>query len=78
MSEQAEDPRLAMVRGLLPPPEGSGIFVTVRDSVTGEEQTVEVPADDYVLIPVGKCHLANTAVHANGTHVLTLKGRRGL
>lgn len=56
----------------------SGIFVTVRDSTTGEEETTEVPVDDYVLIPVGRCHLYSVAAHANGTHVLTVKGRRGL
>lgn len=74
----SEDPRAAQVRGLLPERSGSGIFVTARDSLTGEEQTIEVPADDYVLIPVGRCYLASTDVHADGTHVITVKGRGGL
>lgn len=57
--EPKEDPRAAVVRGLLPPRAGSGVFVTVRDSVTGEEQTMEIPEDDYVLIPVGNCYRAH-------------------
>lgn len=59
-------------------PAGSGIFVTVRDAATDDQQTTEIPADDYVLLTVGGCHRAGVDAHANGTHVITVKGRRGL
>lgn len=57
---------------------GSGIFVTVRDSVNGHEETTEIPADDYVLLCAGRCYRYSVDAHANGTHVITVKGRRGL
>jgi hypothetical protein len=57
---------------------GSGIFVTVRDSVTGHEETTEIPADDYVLLCVGRCYRHSVQAYANGTHVITVQGRRGL
>lgn len=64
--------------GTASPRPGSGIFVTVRDSVTGDEQTVEIPADDYVLFCAGRCYRHSVDAYANGTHVITVKGRRGL
>lgn len=73
-----EDPRAAQVRALIPPREGSGIMVTTRDLVTGDEQTIEIPADDYVLICAGRCYRHSVDAHANGTHVITVRGRRGL
>lgn len=59
-------------------PKGSGIIVTVRDGETGQQQSREIPADDYILITAGECHQAHVDAHANGTHVITVKGRRGL
>lgn len=52
------------------------IKVTVSDPESGEvlgEQTIQ---DDYVIITAGSCYVAHTNAHANGTHVLTLKGRK--
>jgi hypothetical protein len=51
------------------------VRVTVIDEQTGEEETVVVPDGEYLLTVVDPCHLAHTQVHANGTHVLTIKGR---
>lgn len=51
------------------------IRVTVTDE-DGNTETTDVGPHDYVLLCVGDCHLANTQSHANGTHVLTVKGRR--
>ena len=33
--------------------------------------------NDYVLTCAGSAYLAHTAAHGNGTHVLTVKGRKG-
>jgi len=54
---------------------GSGIVVTVKDTKTGDTETREIPANDYNIICVGACYIAHTNVFANGTHVLTIKGR---
>lgn len=50
------------------------IRVTVRDLETGEEESCEV-ADDYVLVCAGSAYVYHTNAHANGTHVITIKGR---
>ena len=57
---------------------GSGIFVTVRDAESGHEETTEIPADDYILLCTGRCHRHSVQAYGNGTHVITIKGRRGL
>jgi hypothetical protein len=51
------------------------VEVTVRDTETGESQTATI-TDDYVLICEGSCRLDRTQVSANGTAVLTVKGRK--
>jgi hypothetical protein len=51
------------------------LTVTATDNESGETHTVQVADGDYVLIPTSPCYLAATSVHANGTHVLTVKGR---
>jgi hypothetical protein len=51
------------------------IKVTVTDPVTGEVLGEKVIDNDYLLIVAGTCHLAHTNAHANGTHILTVKGR---
>jgi hypothetical protein len=56
-----------------PPP--ARIRVTVTDLATGESESVEIE-DDYVLTVAGSAYLAHTNAFANGTHVLTVKGRR--
>ncbi len=52
--------------------------ITVVDTETGETETKQLPDNEYVLICTGDCHLAHTNAFANGTHVLTIKGRKGL
>jgi len=54
----------------------AAIKVTVTDPESGKvlgEATIE---NDYLLLVAGTCHLAGTQASANGTHVLTVKGRR--
>lgn len=48
--------------------------ITVLDVETGDSDTAEIPEGDYILIAHDPCHLAGTQIHANGTHVLTVKG----
>lgn len=54
------------------------IEVTVVDEQTGERETRRVEDGDYVIICTDPCHVASTQAHGNGTHVITVKGRRGL
>lgn len=49
--------------------------VTVEDLETGETQTVDVPAGDYFMLTTTPAYVAHTNVFANGTHVITVKGR---
>jgi len=53
----------------------SKIRVTVRDLADDNETHTEIE-DDYVIVCAGECHVAHINAHANGTHVLTVKGRR--
>lgn len=55
----------------------TAIKVTVSDPDTGEVLGEQVIDHDYMVICAGSAHLANTQAHANGTHVLTIKGRKG-
>lgn len=50
--------------------------VTVVDEQTGDTETQTVADGDYLLIVTEPCHLHYTAAYANGTHVLTIKGRK--
>lgn len=52
-----------------------GIRVTVTDLDSGESETAVI-SDSYVLTCAGSCYLAHTQSYANGTVVLTVKGRR--
>jgi hypothetical protein len=52
------------------------ISVTVTDSETGQSETREVPEDDYFILCVGKCYVEYTQAYKNGTHQLTIKGRK--
>jgi hypothetical protein len=55
-------------------PSGSvPIEVTARDTASGESGTQTI-ADDYCLITAGTCEVTNVQIHANGTHVVTIKG----
>lgn len=49
--------------------------VTVEDLETGEKETLDVPAGDYVMLTTAPAYVAHTNVFANGTHVVTIKGR---
>lgn len=52
------------------------ITVTARDQETGEEGRAEVPAGQYLLLPVEPLYLAGVVTYTNGTVVLTLKRRK--
>ena len=52
------------------------LTVTVRDNETGDTASAHVPDHDYFLVVTGECYLAHSQTHINGTHVLTIKGRR--
>lgn len=52
------------------------IKVTVSDPITGEVLGEQVLENDYALICAGDVYLDRMDRHANGTHVLTLKGNR--
>lgn len=51
-----------------------GIRVTVEDLQSGESESTVID-NDYVLITAGTCYRSHVNAHANGTHVLTIKGR---
>lgn len=53
------------------------IEVTVRDTETGDTETQTVE-NDYVIVTAGDCYVDSRQAHGKGTHVLTVKGRRGL
>lgn len=49
--------------------------VTVLDLETGDTDTATVADGDYVLICADPCYRSGVVAHANGTHVVTIKGR---
>lgn len=51
------------------------IIVTILDEQTGDEDVTRVPDGDYLLIATDPCTYGVQA-YANGTHVITVKGRR--
>ncbi len=51
------------------------IRVTIHDTDTGDMETQELPMNDYLLIATGTCTYGVQA-YKNGTHVITVKGRR--
>ena len=53
------------------------IKVTVSDPESGEVLGEQVIENDYVLIVAGSCYRDGVQAHANGTHVITVKGRQG-
>ncbi len=56
-------------------PKPGGTEVTARDVANGDSDTV-VLHNDYVCITDGSCRVAHVQAFANGTHILTIKGRR--
>lgn len=56
----------------------SGLRVTVEDLDTGEAETKDLPAGDYLIITTAPAYLDGRVHHKNGTAILTVKGRRGI
>ena len=52
-----------------------GIRVEVTDLDSGDTET-QVISDDYVITCAGSCYVDGVQTYANGTHVLTVKGRK--
>lgn len=52
------------------------VKVTVSDPDTGEMLEEIVLTNDYTVVCAGSCEVTYTQVHANGTHMLTIKGRK--
>jgi len=48
--------------------------VTIVDEQTGDTETRQIPDGDYLMIVTEPAHYAVQA-YANGTHVITVKGR---
>lgn len=51
------------------------VRVTAEDLDTHENDTADLAAGDYVVVPVEPLYLDSTRRYANGTVVLTLKRR---
>jgi hypothetical protein len=52
------------------------IRVIVTDVETGDTDTTEISEGDYLLVCHEPCYLHYTNAYPNGTHVLTIKGRK--
>lgn len=52
-----------------------GIQVTVIDLDSGDTET-QVISDDYVITCAGSAYVDGVQTYANGTHVITVKGRK--
>lgn len=50
------------------------IRVTVLDLETGDTETKEIRAGDYLLVCAEPCELAHVNAYRTGTHVLTVRG----
>jgi hypothetical protein len=50
------------------------LTITVTDETGTVLGTKDVPEDDYFVLTTGRC-TSHTVAHANGTHVVTFKGR---
>jgi hypothetical protein len=53
----------------------SGTRVTCTDIESGESETATI-TDNFVVITDGSCFVDSQQIHANGTTVLTIKGRK--
>ena len=53
----------------------TAVKVTISDPDTGEVFDETVIDNDYSIVCAGTCHVASAQAYANGTHVLTVKGR---
>lgn len=52
------------------------VKVTVTDPETGEVLAETIVRNDYTIIVAGTCYVDGISTYANGTHVLTVKGRK--
>lgn len=52
------------------------LTVTVVDDQTGETETGHVPDGDYLIIVTQPAFVGSIQTYGNGTHVITVKGRR--
>jgi hypothetical protein len=55
---------------------GMSIRVTVVDEETGDTETSTVQDGDYAILTTDPCYVHHIAAYGNGTHVLTVKGRK--
>jgi hypothetical protein len=60
----------------LDPATSKGIRITATDLDAGDSDS-KVIWNDYVLTCAGSCYVDHVQAYANGTHVITVKGRRG-
>lgn len=51
------------------------VEVTAQPADGSEPGSVTI-VDDYVVTCAGTCYVHHVATHANGTHVITIRGRR--
>lgn len=50
--------------------------ITVEDLETGEKETRDIPAGEYVVLTTEPCHVDGTQFYPRtGTAVVTIKGR---
>lgn len=56
------------------PDKSEGITVTVLDHATGETEQQYVPPGDYVVFVTDPAEVS-FQTYANGTHIITVKGR---
>lgn len=50
--------------------------ITVEDLETGDTDTTEIPAGEYVVLTTEPCRVAHTSSYPQkGTHIVTIKGR---
>lgn len=52
------------------------VRVSVVDLETGDTSEQIVPDGDYMILTTEPCYVDGIQSYANGTHVLTVKGRR--
>ena len=50
----------------------TGTRITCTDLDTGEQESSDI-RDDYAVICDGSAYVDSVAVHANGTHIITVK-----
>lgn len=64
-----------MARTILTEKRDKGIKVIAIDLETGDQAEKVIQPGNYVIVAASPCYVAGEDHHANGTTVLTLKGR---